>query len=117
MKIADLRRDRLRAWYESRSIPEREKSYISQLLSGKASFGEKAARRLESDYGMPNLYLDTVSTYSVKQIRGEYTKNNQQAISAEEEAILLAYRGLDRPEQLMVLKLLDIKTPDFAQSA
>ncbi len=31
---------------------------MSQLMSGKASFGEKAARRLEQNYGMGDKYLD-----------------------------------------------------------
>lgn len=58
MKIADVRRARLREWFATRSLPEKEKSYLSQLMSGKASFGEKAARRLERDYGMGEGYLD-----------------------------------------------------------
>ncbi|GAQ30240.1 hypothetical protein SAMD00023378_3923 [Ralstonia sp. NT80] len=58
MKIADIRRARLREWFATRSLPEKEKSYISQLMGGKASFGEKAARRLERDYGMGEGSLD-----------------------------------------------------------
>lgn len=58
MEIADIRRARLREWFATRSLPEKEKSYISQLMGGKASFGEKAARRLERDYGMGEGYLD-----------------------------------------------------------
>lgn len=58
MKIADIRRLRLKEWFAERAFPEKEKSYLSQLISGKASFGEKAARRLEKDYGMGDEYLD-----------------------------------------------------------
>lgn len=58
MDIIEIRRARLRDWFADRTLPAREKSYISQLIHGKASFGEKAARRLEADYGMPRLYLD-----------------------------------------------------------
>lgn len=58
MKTADIRRARLREWFATRSLPEKEKSYISQLMGGKASFGEKAARRLERDYGMGEGFLD-----------------------------------------------------------
>ncbi|MBT8527569.1 LexA family transcriptional regulator [Polynucleobacter paneuropaeus] len=58
MNIADNRRQKLKEWFFSRSIPEKEKSYISQLINGKASFGEKAARRLEATYGMPIKFLD-----------------------------------------------------------
>ena len=59
MTSKDIRREKLKLWFESRSIPEKEKSYLSQLLNGKASFGERAARRLELDYGMPPLFLDS----------------------------------------------------------
>lgn len=62
MKSAENRRERLKAWFANRSIPEKEKSYMSQLMSGKASFGEKAARRIEADYGMKPGYLDQPAT-------------------------------------------------------
>ncbi|MCS6455967.1 S24 family peptidase [Burkholderia thailandensis] len=58
MDIATTRRQRLKAWFANRTLPEREKSYLSQLMSGKASFGERAARRLERDYGMVSGHLD-----------------------------------------------------------
>ncbi|HDL6315778.1 TPA: helix-turn-helix transcriptional regulator, partial [Mannheimia haemolytica] len=51
-------RKKLTEWFNTRDIPEKEKSYISQLKSGKSSFGERAARRLENEYGMPSFYLD-----------------------------------------------------------
>ncbi|WP_252979663.1 S24 family peptidase [Burkholderia glumae] len=59
MEIAANRRARLRLWFENRTIPPKEKSYLSQLLGGSAPFGERAARRLEADYGMGAGYLDT----------------------------------------------------------
>ena len=62
MDITDIRRARLKEWFADRSFPEKEKSYLSQLINGKASFGEKAARRLETDYGMGSKYLDQVFT-------------------------------------------------------
>ncbi len=68
MGIARLTRDenrraRLREWFSERPIPASEKSYISQLVNGKASFGEKAARRLEETYEMPTGFLDTPVEY------------------------------------------------------
>lgn len=57
-----MRRARLREWVNANGVPQKEKSYFSQLFSGVASFGEKAARRLESDYGMGQHYLDGGST-------------------------------------------------------
>lgn len=60
MEIAQTRRARLKAWFKERTLPADEKSYLSQLITGKASsFGEKAARRLERTYDMPPGYLDT----------------------------------------------------------
>jgi len=59
MEIAHTRRARLREWFKNRSVPADEKSYLSQLMGGKASFGERAARRLERDYGMDPGFLDT----------------------------------------------------------
>ena len=69
MTIQDTRRARLRQWLEGKSAPAKEKSYFSQLLGGNASFGERAARRLERDYGMGDGFLDRpldVSDESVK---------------------------------------------------
>lgn len=59
MEIVDTRRERLKEWFGDGPLPEKEKSYLSQLINGKASFGEKAARRLEKTYEMPTMYLDT----------------------------------------------------------
>ena len=58
MDIKEIRQKRLKHWFADKAIPPKEKSYLSQLMSGRASFGERAARRLESDYGMPVKYLD-----------------------------------------------------------
>ncbi len=117
MKTADIRRAQLKAWFADRSLPEREKSYISQLISGKASFGEKAARRLENDYGMPDRYLDQSNVLSANQDRKKYSENAEQGHNPEEIAVLSAYRRLERQEQLLILKMLDIKPIDFAKSA
>ncbi|WP_186239474.1 hypothetical protein [Burkholderia gladioli] len=58
MDIQELRRDNLRRWTQENGVPAKEKSFFSQLLGG-ASFGERAARRLESTYGMGAGYLDS----------------------------------------------------------
>ncbi|MCK3667558.1 hypothetical protein [Photorhabdus noenieputensis] len=58
MSMKNIRQQRLRDWFSDKTLPEKEKSYLSQLMNGKASFGEKAARRLEQDYRMPDGYLD-----------------------------------------------------------
>ncbi|HDL7604526.1 TPA: helix-turn-helix transcriptional regulator [Yersinia enterocolitica] len=59
MDIKDIRRKRLKDWFAGKALPEKEKSYLSQLITGRStSFGERAARRLEKDYGMPIGHLD-----------------------------------------------------------
>ncbi|MDF7667436.1 S24 family peptidase [Orbaceae bacterium ESL0727] len=57
--LKEIRAKNLKEWFSDKTVPVKEKSYISQLINGKASFGEKSARRLENDYGMPSFYLDT----------------------------------------------------------
>lgn len=58
MDIQDIRRAQLRKWVSINGTPSKEKSYFSQLTGGSASFGERAARRLENDYRMGEGYLD-----------------------------------------------------------
>jgi hypothetical protein len=60
MEITAIRRAQLKKWFEFHSIPAKEKSYLSQLMTGTASFGERAARRIETTYGMTAGYLDGV---------------------------------------------------------
>lgn len=78
--MTDNRRARLKEWFADKTLPTKEKSYLSQLMGGKASFGEKAARRIESTYGMPVGFLD------------EATK--QQQLSATN----VSYRGTHDPK-------------------
>lgn len=61
--MVENRRMRLREWFADRTLPSKEKSYLSQLMTGKASFGEKAARRIEESYGMHSGYLDEPAGY------------------------------------------------------
>ena len=57
MDIQEIRRANLARWLQTNSAPPKEKSLFSQLKGG-GSFGERVARRLESDYGMGAGYLD-----------------------------------------------------------
>jgi hypothetical protein len=57
MDEKETRRRRLKEWFADGKYPEKDSSYISQVINGK-SIGEKAARRLERDYGMPEKFLD-----------------------------------------------------------
>lgn len=58
MEITETRRARLKLWFSTHKIPHAQRSYISQLIKGKASFGEKAARRLEVAHEMGVGHLD-----------------------------------------------------------
>ncbi len=73
MKIQDIRRKKLAEWVKTHSVPQAEKSYFSQLMSG-ASFGERSARRLERDYKMGDGYLDTdeEKQLNVRENQAEY---------------------------------------------
>ncbi|MGC7561360.1 S24 family peptidase [Pasteurella sp. PK-2025] len=58
-ELTQVRRENLKKWFSDKVVPEKDRSYVSQLISGKTpSFGEKAARRLETENGMPPFYLD-----------------------------------------------------------
>lgn len=60
--LDQIRRRNLATFFGGGPLPPDEKSYISQLLKGKASFGERAARRLERTYNMGDGYLDRDGT-------------------------------------------------------
>ncbi|AKP34689.1 LexA family protein [Yersinia aleksiciae] len=80
MDIKDIRRLRLKEWFADKSLPEKEKSYLSQLITGKStSFGEKAARRLESTYGMPVGHLDSAVAQEKSNVTfiGPHVKGNK----------------------------------------
>ena len=64
-----IRRDNLKKWFSDKVVPEKDRSYVSQLISGKTpSFGEKAARRLEMENNMPAFYLDTPQSKTTENI-------------------------------------------------
>lgn len=56
--LVAYRRGRLAKFFEGGTLPTAEKSLISAAISGKGSFGDKLARRLELTYGMGEGYLD-----------------------------------------------------------
>jgi hypothetical protein len=71
MDIIETRRNNLRRWLEKNGTPPKEKSLFSQLKST-GSFGEKVARRLEQQYRMGELFLDTSdAAVAVADVTGE----------------------------------------------
>jgi len=90
--MSEIRRAKLKEWFATRPIPPKEKSYISQLIGGKASFGEKAARRLERDYFMGDKYLDDeslISPSSYMQIDSPQTESENS--NDKDSAVLLKF--------------------------
>ena len=66
-ELKKIRIENLKKWFENRTLPVKDKSLISQLTSGKASFGERVSRRLEDEYGMGYKYLDTPLSQQITQ--------------------------------------------------
>jgi SOS-response transcriptional repressor LexA len=57
MDIVEIRRANLRRWVAQNGTPPKEKSLFSQLKAN-GSFGERVARRLETQYKMGTGWLD-----------------------------------------------------------
>lgn len=58
MNITEIRRENLKRWIAEHGTPVKERSLFSQLKAD-GSFGERVARRLESEYKMGAGYLDS----------------------------------------------------------
>lgn len=109
MKIQNIRQLRLKEWFTNRTLPEKEKSYLSQLINGKASFGEKAARRLERDYHMPDGFLDMDISGSENDVSGTMELTHRQKI------LLELFEGLPDSEADELLKTLEEKKRHYDQ--
>lgn len=59
-ELKELRIENLKNFFSNKTLPKKDKSLLSQLMSGKISFGEKVSRRLENEYGMGSGYLDSI---------------------------------------------------------
>ncbi|WP_186072101.1 hypothetical protein [Burkholderia gladioli] len=92
MSIQDLRRANLRRWTEKHGIPSKEKSFFSQLL-GTGSFGERAARRLEAEYGMGEKFLDREEAPNAIEARAE---SEDRELSPEASALVAAIEAADK---------------------
>ncbi len=98
MDIVKIRRSQLKKWFDGKKIPESEKSYISQLINGKASFGEKAARRIENDYEMGDGYLDNLSIHDL----------NIDASDKELVALIKMLQQIPKENRPQAKRLLDV---------
>jgi hypothetical protein len=108
LKPADIRRYNLKRWTDSYGIPQKEKSYFSQLMTSTASFGEKAAARLESQYGMGEGYLDT--PIPVTESNGTPKDHLKDLLKADpkkglEDQLLEFYRGCKGQDRDLLLSI------------
>lgn len=83
LPLKENRIQQLQRWVNLFGTPPKEKSLFSQILNGKASFGEKLARRLERDYDMGLGYLD------LKNSQPQNTPGNQVASITQTDLIEL----------------------------
>ncbi|EGY28714.1 putative repressor protein [Candidatus Regiella insecticola 5.15] len=97
MEIKEIRRQRLKEWFKNRFLPGREKSYFSQLITGKAAFGERAARRIERSYGMQTGSLDVP-------IDPHPSMNTPVILSQQQKMLLELFDGLPKTEQKKFLQ-------------
>lgn len=100
MEASKVRKQRLKQWideeFEGRvasfcryyALPESNASYLSQLLSGHRSFGERAARKLEKACRRPAGWLDVspVAAEEVPPIR--FDKHMIAKLSVEERTLI-----------------------------
>lgn len=93
MDIKHTRKAQLRRWVTENGTPVTEKSFFSQLLNPESSFGERAARRLENDYKMGAMYLDTpnapVIINKAKTIQNSQADNDASWTKAEEKGAVI----------------------------
>jgi transcriptional regulator with XRE-family HTH domain len=106
MDIREIRRQRLKEWFSNKPLPKREVSYISQLINGKSSFGEKAATRIENDYGMPPGYLS-------QPLNDQDGPPSIEVSSAQEAKLLSLFREMPESEKEHMVNLFDEKVKEF----
>ncbi len=105
MDIKEIRRKRLKEWFSDKPLPEKDRSYLSQLINGKSSFGEKAAARIENDYRMPIGYLSNPS----KEINDAIIIIQDR----REQTLLSLFRELPDSEKEKMLSLFEEKVMNY----
>ena len=113
MSTKEIRSKRLADWFAERTLPEREKSYLSQLINGKTSFGERAARRIERDYNMPPCYLDAMDAGNEHD--GSMPSVLSSMLTADEVNLIKFYRGFPDSEKKTVLIEFETKFKKYNQ--
>lgn len=88
-------------------LTRKSQSYISDLLRGKKSFGEKAARGMEQSLKLTPGYFDQVQSAKAKGIR--VTSSPYADIAPDDYPALLAnrVRDWDEGEQLALLNFIE----------
>lgn len=107
MDIKKIRQIRLKEWFKDKTLPTKEKSYLSQLMGGSSSFGEKAARRLEQTYGMPSGFLDQDNSIT------SISDSKYKELSKEQIEILELYDSLPKEEAQRFLREMKAKKAHY----
>lgn len=116
MEASDIRRERLRNWiaeqFDGRiaslcryyDLPPSMASYISQLLSGTRSFGERAARNLERKCRRPVGWLDAADEDHGQGLPINYDLKRCARLPVEDRELIEAFIGfvLQRHESRML---------------
>lgn len=103
MDILEIRRENLRRWVTENGIPQKEKSYFSQLQAG-GSFGERAARRLERDYRMGEGYLDRPLDLSREKDEVERERRHGPREAPQNRSGIIVYDlGDDVPDDMVLV--------------
>lgn len=111
MNIKETRKAQLRRWVAINGTPVAEKSYFSQVVTEDTSFGEKAARRLEEQYHMGAMFLDTPGA-PVLQVESHRQRNrstplpNRESINPDDLIELISL--FSRATEDMRLAILDV---------
>lgn len=90
-----IRRINLGKWF-AEEIPEKERTYIQELISGESPLTYKVARRLESDYGMPYMHLDSGD---------ENLLNKSPELSPDEKKLIEYYQQFPESTKKEMLRL------------
>lgn len=102
-------------------LPRSRASFLSQVLSGHRTLGEKAARKLEAETGRPSGWLDTVTPkeqplrYDVERVR-ELSTSNRKLIEDFIEFVLNRSE-LKESDLLVIRKERVIENSAISQSA
>lgn len=108
--LREIRKANLEKWFEGKPMPVKDKSIFSQIKNNKSAFGERLARRIENDYGMPAFYLDQAEHNEISPIQTFQDEEHTHRIDfldVRAAAGLNGFENDDYPELIQRLYLSD----------